>query len=128
MSKSLFRLTAMTTSAPKARHKETGTGLTIPPSIHQRFSLFNTGWKTPGIAMEGQTASKTGPSVTHSSLPVFKSQVTVPKGIFKSSMFIFLGMPDLTKNICICFKLIQPSKEKLGLKNAVQFKRLIFKA
>jgi hypothetical protein len=55
-SRSPLRLTAIITSAPSARHTETGTGLDSPPST-SHLSLIWTGLMIPGSAIEARTAS-----------------------------------------------------------------------
>ncbi len=71
------RSTAITTSAPSARHSDTGTGLTRPPSTSRRPSRI-TGANTPGMAMEARTASITLPSRSQTSRPVSISVATAP--------------------------------------------------
>jgi hypothetical protein len=72
-----LRFTAMTTSAPRARQTETGTGLTRPPSTSQRFSCRMAG-KRPGREMDAHTASSNGPLVNHISRPDSRSVATDP--------------------------------------------------
>jgi hypothetical protein len=71
------RSTAMTTSAPSARHIDTGTGLTRPPSTSSTPSR-STGAKTPGMAIEARTASSTCPSRSQTSRPDSSSVATAP--------------------------------------------------
>jgi hypothetical protein len=59
----------MTTSAPSARHRETGTGLTTPPSISQRPSC-QVGENRPGSPLDARTAVMNGPSRSQISSPV----------------------------------------------------------
>jgi len=84
-SKSQFRSTAMTISAPMARHSETGTGLTRPPSTSIRPS-FRTGVNRPGIAIEARTASTTPPSRSHISRPLARSVATQENAFGNSSI------------------------------------------
>lgn len=56
--RSRFKSTAMTMSAPIARHSDTGTGLTKPPST-SRSSSYCAGVKRPGNASDARTASLT---------------------------------------------------------------------
>ena len=69
----------MTKSAPKRRHKFTGTGLTTAPSTSQRPLNF-TGGNKAGIAQDARTASTTSPSLKTTSLPEYKSVAVNAKG------------------------------------------------
>ena len=74
--------TAITTSAPSARHRETGTGLTNPPSTSTR-PLRRTGENNPGKAIDACTASATLPSRNQTSRPVDSSVATHANGTGK---------------------------------------------
>ena len=56
-----FNRTAITMSAPKAWARDTGTGLTRPPSISQPSSSCRAGLRTPGTPIEARTARPIGP-------------------------------------------------------------------
>ena len=72
----LSRVPGALGSLPRARHSETGTGLTRPPSSIQRSSNF-TGENTPGSAQEARAAVRIGPRVIQISRPVFISVHTL---------------------------------------------------
>ena len=80
-----FKLTAITTSAPSARHTDTGTGFTKPPSTSHSPPIF-TGGKMPGNAAEARTASSNDPFCSHCSRPVAKSVATAANGLGRSSI------------------------------------------
>ncbi len=75
----------MTTSAPRARHTETGTGLTSPPSTNQS-SPFLTGLKISGRLIEARTASAIGPVLNHISRPLTRLVATAANGFFVCSI------------------------------------------
>ena len=64
-----LRSTAITMSAPSARHSDTGTGFTTPPSISQR-PWCQVGENSPGTPLEARTAVMNGPSRSQISSPV----------------------------------------------------------
>ena len=70
----------MTISAPSARHIDTGTGLTRPPSTSTAPSR-TTGVKSPGIAHEARTTSSRLPWRSQISRPESSSVATAPYGI-----------------------------------------------
>ena len=82
---SQFRSTAITMSAPSARHSDTGTGLTRPPSTSRR-PWCTAGVNTPGSAIEARTAPITGPERSHTSRPLARSVATQPKVLGRCSM------------------------------------------
>ena len=84
-SRSAFRSTAITRSAPIARHSDTGTGLTRPPSTSQLPSC-SAGVNSPGSAIEARTASVTRPSRSQISRPRCRSVATAPNGRASSRM------------------------------------------
>jgi hypothetical protein len=72
-------------SAPRARHSDTGTGLTRPPSTSRRSSC-TTGVSRPGSATEARTASMTGPRCSQISRPLVSSVATQAKVFGRCSM------------------------------------------
>jgi hypothetical protein len=59
----------MTTSAPSARQRDTGSGFTTPPSTSHR-SWYHVGVNSPGSPLDARTALITGPSRIQISSPV----------------------------------------------------------
>ena len=79
-----FILAAITSSAPNARHTDTGTGLTKAPSTSHCRSR-RTGVNRPGSEIAVRRTSARRPSCSQTSWPVRRSVVTATNGTGSSS-------------------------------------------
>mmetsp|Transcript_68244 Transcript_68244/g.120741 ORF Transcript_68244/g.120741 Transcript_68244/m.120741 type:complete len:263 (+) Transcript_68244:743-1531(+) len=84
----VFRLTAITTSAPRARQVDTGTGFTRAPSCSHWPSILM-GEMAMGTAIDARTADSSGPCRIHTSRPDSMSVATAANLTFMSSMLRF---------------------------------------